>query len=92
MNKYILNAYVYCHVQDLQDVEALKEKAINFCSSRNINIIDYCSCNVISLIHLLLSIKVDALLINNHDLTVQEHRLLIAFCHRNNIAIIHYEK
>ncbi len=88
----MLRAYVYCHVQDLNNVSALKEKAINFCYGRNISIIGFCSCGVTSLIYLMIESKADTLLINNHSLTMQEHRLLLSFCRRKNIAIIHFEK
>ena len=61
----MLRAYVYCHVQDLNNVSALKEKAINFCYGRNISIIGFCSCGVTSLIYLMIESKADTLLINN---------------------------
>ena len=91
LSKYTLKAYVYVHVQDLKRVELLKEKAIRFASTRNINIIDFCSCNVVDLIQLLIQKKIDVLLINRHALTTNEHRLLISYCHRNSITIVHFE-
>lgn len=91
-NKYMLRAYVYCHVQDLTKIDELKEKAINFCYDRNISIIGFCSCGVTSLIYLMIESKADTLLLNNHCLTMHEQRLLLSFCRRKNIAIIHFEK
>lgn len=92
MNRYLLKAHVYIHVQHLHKVEALKEKAIDFAKDRSIYIVSFSSSDVVSLIRLLSTKEIDTLLINNDSLVTSEIRTLLQYCKRNEIAIIHFER
>lgn len=91
-NKHQLDAFVYCHIQDLNQVDALKEKAICFAANRNIDIHGFCASDVCSLIRRLMTMgHINILLINKHSLTVKEQQLLTAFCRRKNLTILRFE-
>lgn len=91
-NKLELRAYVYCHIKDLQSFPRLKEKAILFAQERKIQIAGFCASNIYTMIHRLAREDANIVLINNHSLTNQEYRILIAYCHRHAITIIYFEK
>ncbi len=91
LNKYCMKAYVYCHIQDLNQVDGLKEKAIRFAANRNIDIYGFYASDVCSLIRLMTMEQINTLLINKHSLTINEQRLLTAFCRRKNITILRFE-
>lgn len=91
MNSQLL-AFVYCHTKNLSDLERLKGKAIFFAQQRHMKIIDFCATDVITTIRLLEQTNIDVLLINNHELTRQEHHLLIAYLSQNKIPLVYFEK
>jgi len=92
MRRYLLKAYVYIHVQDLNKVKSLEQKAIMFAKERNFEIVGVGTSDIDSLIRLLSRIEINILLMNNASLVAYELKVLHQYCKRKKITIIHYER